>query len=184
MNHLEPLVAEWLQYKEYFVRMSVPVGPRPNGGFEGELDIIGLNPNSKHLIHVECSLDSLSSNKRDARFSKKFECGRKYLKKAVFRDLVLPEKLDPVALLQYAPDTILRLGGQRLVTVKQFIREVFDGLQGSPASGAVPSTLPLLRTLQLVAYGVDVMERDHRAVGFWQLKNAAQRPVICSSLSG
>ena len=33
MNHLEQLVAEWLQYNGYFVRVSVPVGPRPKGGF-------------------------------------------------------------------------------------------------------------------------------------------------------
>jgi len=45
-----------------------------------------------------------------------------------------------------------RLGGGRLVTGKQFIREIFDGLKGTdPSSGAVPSTFPLLRTLQLAA---------------------------------
>lgn len=158
MNHLEQLVSEWLQHKGYFVRVSVPVGPRPKGGYEGELDIVGLNPNSKHLIHVECSLDSLSWDKRNARFSMKFERGRKYIKKAVFKGLVLPEILDQVALLQYAPDTIRTVGGQRLVTVKQFIQEVFDGLKGdSPASRAVPSTLPLLRTLQLAAYAKDAV---------------------------
>ena len=43
MNHLEQLVAEWLQYRGYFVRVSVPVGARPNGGFEGELDVVGLH---------------------------------------------------------------------------------------------------------------------------------------------
>ena len=37
VNHL--LVAERLQYKRYFVRVSVQVGPRAKGGFEGELDV-------------------------------------------------------------------------------------------------------------------------------------------------
>jgi hypothetical protein len=165
MNHLEQLVAEWLQYNEYFVRVSIPVGPRAKGGFEGELDIVGLNPNSKHLIHIECSLDSLSWDKRNVRFSKKFECGRKYIKNAVFKGLVLPERLDQVALLQYAPDGIPKVGGHRLVTVKKFVREVFDGLKGDPASGAVPSTLPLLRTLQLAAYAKDTVSApDQRLV--------------------
>ena len=27
MNHLEQLVAEWLQFNHYFVTVSVPVGP-------------------------------------------------------------------------------------------------------------------------------------------------------------
>jgi hypothetical protein len=43
MNHLEQLVAEWLQYNNYFVRMSVQVGARAKGGFEGELDVVGIN---------------------------------------------------------------------------------------------------------------------------------------------
>jgi hypothetical protein len=37
MNHLEQLVAEWLQYNGYFVRLSVQVGGRARGGYEGEL---------------------------------------------------------------------------------------------------------------------------------------------------
>ncbi len=151
MNHLEQLVSEWLQYKEYFVRVSVPVGPRPRGGFEGELDVVGVNPGNEHLIHVECSLDALSWKIRNEKFAKKFERGRKYIK-SVFKGLVLPQKLDQVALLQFATHTNHEVGGARLVTGKQFIREVFDGLKGtSPSSGAVPSTLPLLRTLQLAA---------------------------------
>jgi hypothetical protein len=60
VNHLEQLVGEWLQYRGYFVRMSVQVGPRLKGGFEGELDVIGLHFADQHLVHVECSLDAES----------------------------------------------------------------------------------------------------------------------------
>ncbi len=67
MNHLEQLVSEWLQYKGYFVRVSVPVGPRPKGGFEGELDVVALNFPHKHLVHVECSLDANSWEQRKAK---------------------------------------------------------------------------------------------------------------------
>jgi hypothetical protein len=155
MNHLEQLVAEWLQYRGYFVRVSVPIGPRARGGFEGELDVVGLDLLNGHLIHVECSLDSLSWEKRNERFSRKFERGRKYVRD-VFKGLELPEIIDQVALLQYAPTTIGKVGGARLVTVKQFIREILAGLEDtSPASGAVPSTFPLLRTLQLAADAAD-----------------------------
>ncbi len=42
VNHLEQLVAEWLQFNGYYVRVSVQVGPRPKGGFEGELDVVGI----------------------------------------------------------------------------------------------------------------------------------------------
>ena len=152
MNHLEQLVSEWLQYRGYFVKVSVLVGPRPRGGSEGELDVVGLNPAQKHLIHIECSLDANKWDKRHATFAKKFACGRKYIR-SVFKGLTLPDgDPDQVALLQFAAPGVTTVGGARLVTAKQFIREVFDGLKGtSPASGAVPSTLPLLRTLQLAA---------------------------------
>lgn len=151
MNHLESLVTEWLQFNRYFVRTSVHVGARERGGFEGELDVVGLNFQTAHLIHVECSLDSLSSNAREPKFAAKFERGVRF-KELVFPGLVLPEQLDQVALLQYASSATETIGGARLVTVKEFVAEIMVGLEGkSPASGAVPATYPLLRTLQLAA---------------------------------
>jgi hypothetical protein len=152
MNHLEQLVGEWLQYKGYFVRVGVPVGPRPRGGFEGELDVIGLHFSNQHLLHVECSLDADSWKKRDKNFQLKFERGRKFIKH-VFSGIPLPEKLDQVCILQFAGSERREIGGGRLITVRDFIREIFDGLEHtSPASGAVPSIFPLLRTLQIAAY--------------------------------
>jgi hypothetical protein len=152
MNHLEQLVSEWLQYRGYFVRVSVPVGRRTKGGFEGELDVVALNLPEKHLLHVECSLDALQGQKREQKFAGKFERGRRYIRD-VFNGIELPDELDQVVLLQFASSKSPRtLGGGRLVTVREFINEVFDGLKAtSPSSGAVPSTLPLLRTLQLAA---------------------------------
>jgi hypothetical protein len=151
MNHLEQLVAEWLQYKGYFVRVSVPVGPRAKGGFEGELDVVAVHLGTSHLLHVECSLDSLSSEKREQRFAAKFERGRIYIKD-VFLGMPLPEKLEQVAVLQYASGNVSYVGGVRLITVRELIREIFEGLEGTtPASKAVSSNLPLIRTLQLAS---------------------------------
>lgn len=73
MNHLEELTKEWLEYRGYFVRQSVLVGPRTKGGYEGELDIVALNPVTRHLLHIECSLDALAWDKRELRFAAKFE---------------------------------------------------------------------------------------------------------------
>lgn len=151
MNHLEQLVSEWLQYNSYFVRVSVPVGARPKGGFDGELDVVALNPVTNHLLHIECSLDAHSTEKRHERFAGKFERGRKYIKD-VFRGVALPEVLEQVLVLQFASGSVREFGGVRLVTVREFVHEMYDGLKGtSPASKAVPSNLPLLRTIQLAA---------------------------------
>jgi len=64
-NHLEDLVAEWYEFNGYFVRRNVPVGKRPKGGYECELDIVGFNPTAKRLVHIEPSLDADSWKKRE-----------------------------------------------------------------------------------------------------------------------
>jgi hypothetical protein len=43
-NFLEELVAEWYEFKGYFVRRSIRVGRRNGGGHEGELDVVGFQP--------------------------------------------------------------------------------------------------------------------------------------------
>ena|SRR5262249_35080744 len=73
---------------------------------------------------------------------------------------------DRVVVLQFAgrnsPEDI---GGGRLVTGKQFVREILDGLKDTdPTSGAVPSTFPLLRTLQLAAAAQDTPSDPKRRV--------------------
>lgn len=97
-NHLEQLTAEWLEHCGYFVRQSVLVGKREKGGFEGELDIVALNPVSRHLLHVECSLDADPWERREARFTGNFERGRRYVP-FLFAGLDLPPDLDQVTLL-------------------------------------------------------------------------------------
>jgi hypothetical protein len=163
MNHLEQLVAEWLQYNDYFVRVSVQVGPRALGGFEGELDVVGFNMEHQHLIHVECSLDALRAADRQSRFHKKFERGRRYCKD-VFKGLPIPEVPDQVVVLLMAGDKVRDFGGGRLVRVHELVHEILAGLRGTPISGAVPSNLPLLRTLQLAAAAQNSRLSHHRLI--------------------
>jgi hypothetical protein len=149
-NHLEDLVAEWLEYNGYFVRKSVLVGPRPNGGFEGELDVVAVHPTTKHLLHVECSLDAHPWPKREERFSNKFARGRKYVR-ALLNGFEFDHEPDQVALLQMAGNRA-HVGGGRIVGVADFVSEVLSTLSTkSPIKMAVPSTFPLLRTMQLAA---------------------------------
>jgi hypothetical protein len=149
MNHLEQLVSEWLQYNNYFVRVSVPVGPRPKGGFEGELDVVGIHPGKGHLIHIECSLDAASKEKREAKFSAKFERGRRFAP-MTFAGLPEVTAVDQVAVLMLAGDDVKFVGGVRVIRTTDLILEINKGLaHTSPQRGAVPSNLPLLRTLQM-----------------------------------
>lgn len=149
-NHLEDLVAQWLEYNGYFVRKSVLVGPRPNGGFEGELDVVAVHPTTKHLLHVECSLDAHPWAKREERFAGKFSRGRKYIG-SLLAGFEIGDEPDQVALMQMGGGRS-HVGGGRIVWVADFVSEVLAVLSArSPIRMAVPSTLPLLRTMQLAA---------------------------------
>ncbi len=128
MNHLEQLVAEWLQYNGYFVRVSVQVGPRDKGGYEGELDVVGFSPTRKHFLHVECSLDANSWAVRRVRFARKFECGQIHSKE-IFAGLEVPDKPEQVAVIQFAGTTVREVGGGRVITARELIHEIQAGLK-------------------------------------------------------
>ena len=161
-NHLEDLAAEWLEYNGYFVRKSVLVGKRVNGGFEGELDVVGLNAKTRHIIHIECSLDADSWLKREARFKQKFERGRKYIP-SIFHDIGVDEQLDQVALMQFGGGDRETLGGARLVWVADFVADIVEHLaKKRPNKQAVSPTLPLIRTMQLVAQSSRLRKSKNR----------------------
>lgn len=158
MNHFEQLAAEWLQFNGYFVRTGVLVGPRPRGGFEGELDVVAFHPGNAHLLHIECSLDGDSWDKRERRFAAKFERGRRFTP-AIFESMGAPATLDQVALLQFTSAQRTMLAGVRIVSGVALVHEIMRGLQHtSPASGAVSSGFPLVRTLQLAAAAAKISE--------------------------
>jgi hypothetical protein len=99
-NHLEELVAEWYQLQGYFVRRNVQVGKRPQGGYECELDIVAFHPRLQKLVHIEPSLDANRWEKREQRYTKKFEAGRRYIP-ALFEGLTLPSDLEQIALFVF-----------------------------------------------------------------------------------
>ena len=66
-NYLEQLLAEWYEFRAYFVRRNVLVGKRARGGYDCELDIVAFNPVTKHLVHLEPSMDTYSWDRREER---------------------------------------------------------------------------------------------------------------------
>jgi hypothetical protein len=150
-NFLEQLVAEWYETKKYFVRRNVLVGPRKNGGYEGELDVVAFNPVKKSLIHIEVSMDAFSWEKREASFRRKFETGRKYIP-GLFEGMDLPPPKQ-IALLAYG-DTKTRkhIGGGELLTMGDFMEEIRADFRGRPVlKSAIPEQYAALRALQFAA---------------------------------
>ena len=150
-NFLEQLVAEWYEYKGYFVRRNVPVGKRRKGGYECELDVVAFNPSERHLLHIEPSMDAESWETRERRYRKKFDAGRKHIP-GLFPGFDLPHEIEQIAILVFASKVNHpTLGGGKVLLVSDLMREILENLGNKKiASNAVPEHHALLRTLQFV----------------------------------
>lgn len=150
MNHLEQVVGEWYEYNGYFVRRNIKVGKRRQGGYGGELDIVAFNPLTKHLVHVEPSLDAHSWTKREERYAKKFAAGRKYIPELFEGLAAVGEDIDQIALFLFGSKANVKsIAGGRVETAFDFFSEITADLKNKKAAQqAVPEQFPLLRTIQ------------------------------------
>jgi hypothetical protein len=150
-NHLEQMVAEWYEYQGYFVRRNIHVGLRPKGGYECELDIVAFHPSTRHLVHLEPSLDADSWKIREKRFSLKFEAGKRYIPE-LFRDLDIPETIEQFAVLVFASKSNHQtLGGGKIILARELIQEIFQSIKYKKlAEQAIPEQFLILRSFQYV----------------------------------
>jgi len=151
VSHLEDLIAEYYDWCGYLVKRNIKVGRLKHGGWEMELDVIAYDPHSKHLIHVEPSIDAHSWEMREKRFTKKFKAAKKYIFSDVFTWLDKATPIEQVAILIVHPKNHDKLAGGRIKSIDEFLAEVRDAVseQGLVAKNAIPEQYPLLRTLQL-----------------------------------
>jgi hypothetical protein len=70
----------------------VQVGKRAKGGYECELDVIAFHPEREHLVHIEPPMDAHTWAKREKKFTKKFQAGRKYIP-TLFNGVVIPVEI-------------------------------------------------------------------------------------------
>lgn len=154
-SHLETLIHEYLEWQGYLVRRNVKVGRRAKGGWEMELDLIGYNPVTLHLVHYEPSLDAHSWEKREQRFAKKFAAARKYLFTEIFPWLPADTRLEQYAVLPNPTQTRTHLAGGVVVGVDGLVAQIRAKVVscGVMAKNAIPEGFPLLRTLQLSHVG-------------------------------
>jgi hypothetical protein len=151
-NHLETLVAEWYEFNGYFARRNAQVGRRPNGGYECELDVVAFHPGRKLLVQIEPSLDSDSWEKREARYAKKFNAGRRHIP-GLFAGIDVPKDVQQIALFVYGGGkNRTEVGGGRVMFIQEFMKEIRVGISSRRVnSAAIPEEFALLRTLQFAA---------------------------------
>lgn len=160
MNHLEQLVAEWYEWRGFFVRRNVQVGKRLQGGYECELDVVAFCPRTDQLVHLEPSMDTHTWAVREERYQKKFDAGRKYIP-TLFGGIALPARIDQVAVLGLASAANrTTLGGGRIQTTAQLLAEITKEIAPRTIqSAAIPEQYPLLRTVQFAYH--------HRKAAGW-----------------
>lgn len=172
MNFLEQLTAEWYQYQGYFVRTNAKFGRRPNGGYIGEMDVIGYRPSETEtalpeFIHIECSTDADKWPDRKVKFEKKFTDARRYYQEIFpFKTINIRPKqlaivgfnLKPTSIVNYwkstePPNSIW--GDIRIVVINipRFFQLIQAELKNkNPQKDAVPESYPLLRAIQYSAF--------------------------------
>ena len=155
MSHLETLIAEYLDWQGYLVKKNIKVGRLGHGGWEMEVDIVGYQPKSGSLVHYEPSIDALSWEKREARYKKKFEAGRKYIFTDIFPWLPASTPLKQIAVFITHPKGRDTIAGGAIVSIDEFMAEVRAKVVacGFMVSNAMPEQYPLLRTVQLSHVG-------------------------------
>lgn len=153
MNHLEKLIRQYYEWRGYLVRGNVKVGRLAHGGWAGELDIVAYHPSTGHLVHIEPSLDALPWARREARFKKKFEMGRKFIHKEIFPWLGPQTSIEQLAVL--ATGARRYLGGGKVISVDEMMKEIKEHVAklGIMAKSAIPQEYDLLRSVQMAICG-------------------------------
>ena len=131
--------------------MNINVGKRPQGGYECELDIVAFHPELKKIVHIETSLNADSWKKREERFKKKFEAGKRYIPQ-IFKGFEVPSEIEQIAVLFFASkssrDTLA--GGKIILVSEILVKSVEELSKRKVAKQAVPQQFPLLRTIQFI----------------------------------
>jgi len=155
MSHLESLIAEYLDWQGHIVRRNIKVGRLGHGGWEMELDVVGYNPTLNTIVHYEPSIDALSWEKRDARYLKKFQAGKKYIYTEVFSWLSPETPLQQIAVFISRPREKNEIAGGILISIDELMSEIRAKVieRGPMCSNAISEQYPLLRTLQMTHSG-------------------------------
>ncbi|VVP57255.1 hypothetical protein [Pseudomonas fluorescens] len=155
MSHLEDLIAEYYDWSGYLVKRNLKVGKLTHGGWEMELDILAFHPTTKHLVHVEPSIDAHSWETRERRFKKKFESGERHMFISVFPWLDPTTPVERIAVLITHPKDRNELCGAKILSIDEFMYLVKERVSacGKMVRNAIPEQYPLLRTIQLTTQG-------------------------------
>jgi len=155
VNFLEQLMAEWYEYRAYFVLSNKKCGKRAKGGYKGEIDVLAFDPKEQEFVHIEASADADSWRERKSKFRKKFRAAEGHYAE-LFRCEV--GQVKKVAIVGFTkPRRKPDFGGDiEVQSVPDLIAEISSALvKKHPMEEVVPEGFPILRAIQFaVHYGI------------------------------
>jgi len=151
MNFLEQLTAEWYAFQGFFVSTNIHFGKRDRGGWDGEMDVVVIDPKTKTLTHVETSSDANSWDERVEYMQKKFKNAAAHYNSVIGFDFEKVVKIAVVSLSK--PKKPVAFGNDiELVIIPDFIAQITKAMKKrDPVNDAIPETYPLLRAIQFAA---------------------------------
>jgi hypothetical protein len=151
MRHLESLIAEYLEWQGFLFKRNLKVGRRARGGWEMELDVIGLNPKTQTIVHYEPSIDAQTWGVRETRYKKKFLLARKYMFTEVFHWLPPSTHIEQIAVFYNHPRGRDTIAGAKIMSIDELMAEIREKVCdcGSMISNSISELYPLLRTIQM-----------------------------------
>ncbi|MDH4121962.1 MAG: hypothetical protein OEV94_09690 [Deltaproteobacteria bacterium] len=151
-NFLEQLLKEWYEFQGYFVLQNIRVGKRAEGGHEMELDIVAYHPIDKKLVHLEPSMDADSWERREERYKKKFDLGKKYIPN-LFTGLKIEGEIEQFAVFVIgSKKNHTEIGGGKIMLGADLASQIYEKISPMDIlNNAVPEKWPLLRTFQFMA---------------------------------
>lgn len=89
------------------------------------MDIVAYDPTTNHLVHIEPSVDAHSWDKREKRFTKKFEAGKDHIKVDVFPWLQEKDvEIEPIAVLISHPAGRDELASGTIISIDEMIKKI------------------------------------------------------------
>lgn len=164
-NHLEDLICQYYDWKGCTVKRNVKVGRRARGGYDGELDVLVYDHETNKVLHYEPSTDATPWMKREAKYKRKFDAGKKYIR-AVFPWLPPDFRLEQIAVFFNVPEKRRSFVGGIAISIDALVGMICEEIRGRGRVGknAIPEQYDLLRMAQLVICGY-VKPWDRQVVG-------------------
>jgi len=152
MTFAEKLLAEWYEYKGYFVKTNIRINKLKTGGYGGEMDVVAYNPKINEMIHIEVSGEAISWKKKKEKIEDKFKTAKEsYEEEFQFecppiKQIVVVGVSKPRKEIEFDNEIQLKSFTEQFGEICHELKKV------NPTKKVVPEKYPIIRTIQFTLW--------------------------------